>query len=302
MGRWGRGYDYDNWGYFPPSRPLKAKGGIKAQSQRGEFGSTWWAKRWNAVLESFNIGARLDRGRRYARQGQVLNIKISKGLVVARVQGSRPTPYEVAIQVKPLADAEWKQLADALAQQAIHVAKLLAGEMPQDMEDVFKQAGLSLFPTRLGDLMTKCSCPDSFEPVQAHRGRLLPARRGVRPRPVPDLHPAGPQSRGAAGPAGRSRGDRQRSDQGTPPASRALARRGRHLLEHRPAGRRPVRRSDGPSRRRRPAAPPGRLPLLARPAAVPRCSRRNLPPRLRTGTRSLCRADGEHEGRQVQGV
>ena len=164
MGRWGRGYG--DWGYFPPSRPIKAKGGIKAQSKKGEFGESWWAKRWNAVLESFHIGERLNRGRRYARQGQVLSIEVKKGLVVASVQGSRPKPYEVAIQVKPLSDADWRNLAKALSQQAIHVAKLLAGEMPQDIEDVFKLVNLSLFPTQLGDLATKCSCPDYSNPCK----------------------------------------------------------------------------------------------------------------------------------------
>jgi hypothetical protein len=49
--------------FFPRSRPRQAKGGIKSQSKRGAFGASWWAKRWIAVLESFNIGARLARGR-----------------------------------------------------------------------------------------------------------------------------------------------------------------------------------------------------------------------------------------------
>jgi hypothetical protein len=49
------------WGYreyFPRSKPRQAKGGIKAQSKQGQFGKSWWAKRWIAVLESFDIGAR----------------------------------------------------------------------------------------------------------------------------------------------------------------------------------------------------------------------------------------------------
>jgi hypothetical protein len=49
---------------------------IKALSKRGGFGESWWAKRWIAVPESFNIGARLGRGRTYPRSGQVLSIDI----------------------------------------------------------------------------------------------------------------------------------------------------------------------------------------------------------------------------------
>jgi uncharacterized Zn finger protein len=152
--------------FYPRSRPRAAKGGIKAQSKRGQFGATWWAKRWIAVLESFNIGARLQRGRSYARGGQVLSVDVGNGSVKAKVQGSRPKPYEVAIQVKVLAAGDWEKLVQALAGQALFAAKLLAGEMPQDIEQVFKDAGLSLFPQKLGDLKTSCSCPDDSNPCK----------------------------------------------------------------------------------------------------------------------------------------
>ncbi len=153
-------------GYFPRSTPKAAKGGIKAQSKRGEFAESWWAKRWIAVLESFNIGARLGRGRSYARNGQVLSIDIEKGKVEARVQGSRAKPYEISIKVKPLSVADWKKLTKVLSSQVIFTAKLLSGEMPQDIEQAFKGAGLSLFPDRLRDLETNCSCPDWSNPCK----------------------------------------------------------------------------------------------------------------------------------------
>ena len=152
--------------FYPRSRPRAAKGGIKAQSNRGGFGQSWWAKRWIAVLESFNIGARLGRGRSYARRGQVLSVDVGEGSVEARVQGSRPKPYEVAIQVKVLSADDWSRLVEALAAQALFAAKLLAGEMPQDIEKVFEDAGLSLFPEKLGDLKTSCSCPDYSNPCK----------------------------------------------------------------------------------------------------------------------------------------
>jgi uncharacterized Zn finger protein len=152
--------------YFPPSAPRAAKGGIKAQSRQGNFGQNWWAKRWIAILEGFQIGARLRRGRSYARSGQVLNIRIEAGLVTARVQGSRPRPYDVEIRVKTLARADSAKLGNALAERALFAAKLLAGQMPQDIEQAFAAAGLSLFPGRLSDLHTECSCPDWSNPCK----------------------------------------------------------------------------------------------------------------------------------------
>jgi len=151
---------------FPRSRPRAAKGGIKMQSKRGMFGQTWWAKRWIAVLESFQIGARLGRGRSYARQGQVLSIDIKKGLIAAQVQGSRPKPYEVTIQVKALSPEAWKKLIQELSRQAVFAAKLLAGEMPQDIEQLFQKVSLSLFPEKLRDLTTDCTCPDWSNPCK----------------------------------------------------------------------------------------------------------------------------------------
>lgn len=155
-----------NYGYFRPSKPRRVKGGIKAQNKQGAFVSSWWAKRWLQVLESFNIGARLGRGRRYARSGQVLSIEIAEGCVAAVVQGSRPKPYNVQIRLKPLSRQAWNRFAKVLCAQPYFTAMLMNGQMPNEIEEVFKKANLSLFPTRLGDLKTDCSCPDWSNPCK----------------------------------------------------------------------------------------------------------------------------------------
>ncbi len=158
---------YDDYPRFPRSRPRAAKGGIKSQTRQGQnFGTSWWARRWVAVLEGFDIGARLGRGRTYARKGQVLSIKVGRGKVEATVQGSRPQPYAITIKVKALAEKEWAKVVKALSGEALFVAKLLAGEMPEDIEKVFKAAKLSLFPEALEDLQTACSCPDYSNPCK----------------------------------------------------------------------------------------------------------------------------------------
>ncbi len=157
-------YYYDE--YFKPSRPREAKGGIRAQSTRGGFGENWWARRWVEVLEDLDLGARLTRGRSYARRGQVLSIDIEKGAVTAKVQGSRARPYRVEIRVERLWGSDWEKITTALLQQPVFAAKLLAGEMPESIEDVFADVGLSLFPDRSDDLETDCSCPDWSNPCK----------------------------------------------------------------------------------------------------------------------------------------
>lgn len=158
-------WDRDEW-YPPPSKPRAVRGGIRAHSKRGRFGENWWAARWIATLESFDIGARLQRGRSYARHGQVLSIDIEKGIVSARVQGSRRDPYDVTVRIGELEPPEWRRVADRIAGQAIFAAKLLAGEMPQDIEDAFHRAGVSLFPEKARELATACSCPDWSNPCK----------------------------------------------------------------------------------------------------------------------------------------
>lgn len=157
---------YDGFGYFQPSRPIPTDAGIKAKSERGAFAKSWWAKRWLHVLESFGWSNRLQRGRSYARSGQVLDLTLTPGQVKARVQGSQRTPYKVSITVAPLTDAQWEHVTDALAQQAIFAAQLLSGEVPHEIEAVFADAGVPLFPESASDIETRCSCPDYANPCK----------------------------------------------------------------------------------------------------------------------------------------
>ncbi len=159
MSRWD-----DDW--YEPSRPRPVKDGIKAKNVRGAFGESWWAKRWIAALETFGWGGRLTRGRTYARKGQVVNIDLKVGRVDAKVQGSRATPYKVRLDVPPLDDGQWERAIDAMAEQAIFAAKLLAGEMPQTIEEAFTASGASLFPQHVQELVTDCSCPDYANPCK----------------------------------------------------------------------------------------------------------------------------------------
>jgi uncharacterized Zn finger protein len=149
--------------YYPwpeSSRPIPVEGGIKAKSKRGAIGERWWSQRFIAVLESYGMSGRLQRGRSYARKGQVMEFSLTQGKVTARVQGSRPQPYNVTIKVLPLTSAQWRAVEQRLASQALFRAKLLAGEMPAEIEEVFASCGTPLFPRSAADLDMRCSCPD----------------------------------------------------------------------------------------------------------------------------------------------
>ena len=146
--------------YPPPSRPRPVPGGLKARSTRGAIGQTWWSGRFVSVLEGIGLGNRLQRGRNYARRGQVVSLDVGAGMVTAKVQGSRARPYRVRIGITAFGKPEWARLERALAASAWYSAKLLAGEMPAGIEEVFAEQGLPLFPAAAAGLSMDCSCPD----------------------------------------------------------------------------------------------------------------------------------------------
>jgi uncharacterized Zn finger protein len=154
------------WEDYASSGPISAENGIKAKSKRGAIGEQWWSRRFIAVLESLGMSGRLQRGRSYARKGQVLEFSLTQGNVTARVQGSRPQPYKVTIGVLPLTTPQWREVERRLASQALFRAKLLAGEMPAEIEQVFADCGTPLFPRSFADLDMHCSCPDGEVPCK----------------------------------------------------------------------------------------------------------------------------------------
>ncbi len=150
-----------SWYYnFKPTRPIDTDEGIKAKSKRGDFVKNWWATRWIAAMERVMDRGRLQRGRTYARRGQVLSLAEGKGQITAKVQGSRRTPYKITIELTPLSEKDWEKVLAALAERPYFVAQLLAGEMPQEIEEAFQAARLDLFPGRR-ELKQHCNCPDS---------------------------------------------------------------------------------------------------------------------------------------------
>ncbi|MCM4079333.1 SWIM zinc finger family protein [Paractinoplanes hotanensis] len=199
-----------NGRFFEGGRPIEVEGGIAVRAKRGKIGEQWWSRRFVDVLEQICDGGRLARGRTYARKGQVMDFALAPGRVAGRVQGSRPQPYEVTIDITAFDESQWTELTEALGSQALYRAALLAGEMPHEIVDLFAAHEAPLFPERLD---IQCSCPDWSVPckhgsavlyvlaeafdddpflVLAWRGRpreaLLDALRGT-PEPAPPVDP-----------------------------------------------------------------------------------------------------------------
>jgi uncharacterized Zn finger protein len=143
----------------------------------------WWVERWLELLDSYRFKKRLERGRNYAREGNVLSIEFVNDRVAAEVQGSEVEPYHVDLALQPFrnenreralkmmsqqpfTDEDWDSVIETLSEKASFSASLLAGEMPENIEQVFTANGLSLFPFSLNDVRSRCSCPDKANPCK----------------------------------------------------------------------------------------------------------------------------------------
>ncbi|NJN31103.1 MAG: hypothetical protein HC824_12235, partial [Synechococcales cyanobacterium RM1_1_8] len=126
----------------------------------------WWTQQWLDLINSYRFKKRLERGWRYAREGNVLSIRFQEQKVLATVQGTEAEPYRLSLWLDPLSDEDWSFVVESLSKKAIFSAKLLAGEMPTNIEEAFAANGLRLFPFNLAEIHSRCSCPDKANPCK----------------------------------------------------------------------------------------------------------------------------------------
>ncbi|MEV0668009.1 SWIM zinc finger family protein [Actinomadura luteofluorescens] len=146
--------------------------GLRARTRRGSIGAQWWSRRFIDLVESFADAGRLQRGRAYARKGNVFDLRVDAYEVTAKVRGSAPEPYEVALGIEAIDEDGWRAVEAELASRALFRARLLAGEMPPEIEWVFAELGLALFPDSASDLHLMCDCPDWGDPCK-HAAAVL---------------------------------------------------------------------------------------------------------------------------------
>lgn len=131
-----------------------------------ESDKKWWEQQWLDLLNSYRFKKRLERARRYAMEGNVLSIDFKEQKVIAKVQGTEAEPYKISLWLDVFTEEDWQYIIETLSQRAIFSAKLLAGEMPPNIEEVFAANGLRLFPFTRQEIHSRCSCPDQANPCK----------------------------------------------------------------------------------------------------------------------------------------
>lgn len=139
-----------------------------------KFSRTWWGKRFIEALEEFSDSARLGRGRSYANNGKILELKIDKNKITAIVRGSinpyfgvyKEPRYSTTIEITPIDKISWTKAIKYISSKASFVSKLLMNEVPENIESAFADLGLHLLPHSQKDFKTNCSCPDWSNPCK----------------------------------------------------------------------------------------------------------------------------------------
>lgn len=191
-----------------PLRATRFAHGIRAQELRVLPRASWWARRWVAALEAMRLGARIGRGRQYAISGQIEKLSIRGPHVEAMVVGSREEPYRVRFDFTSADDAAAKRIMARLHADPMLVARLLTDDLPGEVEEIFREERLPLFPCgelpddspfgveskggRRWDVRMDCTCPDWSRPCKhqiavlfllgeeiLHRPSTLLALRGI---------------------------------------------------------------------------------------------------------------------------
>ncbi len=162
------------YNYYPPYVPVAERRRQAAQriaklNKKGvslspvviegrAIATTFWGKAWCSNMENYSdYENRLPRGRMYARNGSVIDLKIKPGEVQAQVMGS--SLYTTTVNVTALPPARWQAISQDCAGTIGSLVELLQGRLSKSVMERMCRQNEGLFPAP-GEIKFDCSCPD----------------------------------------------------------------------------------------------------------------------------------------------
>ncbi|TWU10225.1 hypothetical protein [Allorhodopirellula heiligendammensis] len=120
--------------------------------------TTFWGKSWCTHLEKYSdYSNRLPRGRTYARNGSVADLRITRGQITAMVCGS--SLYDITIKITPLADTDWKAICRDCSASIHSLIDLMRGKLGDDVIRRMTDPKRGMFPAG-NEIEMNCNCPD----------------------------------------------------------------------------------------------------------------------------------------------
>lgn len=138
--------------------PRRIKNGQRLRRKEGLDNLHWPATGWHQLVVGRTAAEVHAEALEYAKAGQIASIILAPGSVEAVVQGRAARPYRVRVDVQQLTHAEWDRILATMAAEAIWSAKLLSGELPQNVELLFRALGRTLVPERDEEIHATCTC------------------------------------------------------------------------------------------------------------------------------------------------
>ena len=146
---------------YVSEKPRRVRGGVKLSDSGWTLGMHWVARRWLDLLEASASADIIRLGADYARKGQTRALRIESGRIAATVQGRVSPAYRVSIDVPVIAPEQWESVIRLMGDQAIHAARLLSGELPGALDELFQTVNLSVPPPAASDIHATCNCSDA---------------------------------------------------------------------------------------------------------------------------------------------
>lgn len=130
---------------------------------------SWHAKKWAQCIVNLSptIASQVDTAMPLVQAGLVNNICIAPERLEATI-----FDQVVSITLRTFTPGQWRVVIDMLSDRAIFATSLLNAELPEGILDIFKQASLSLYPTKISEFSFTCDCEPEIAPCK-HACALL---------------------------------------------------------------------------------------------------------------------------------
>lgn len=122
----------------------------------------WLSERWLTYLQRELLLLPMTPGQQKSAERGDARLEFARGAITARVGVGRSGNTATAtMKFRPLGQREWRRIEEAIARDAEAARRLLSGSLGPELEDLFNQAGTSLFPRGHGRQF-RCTCNEQW--------------------------------------------------------------------------------------------------------------------------------------------
>ena len=140
-----------------PDTPRRVRNGVRLRRKEDDLEFVWPAGPWlEQILADVDETARAE-GLEFARKGQTALLDIEPARILAEVQDIEARPHAIRIEFAPIGRENWNRVVNSMAREARYAAKLVSGDISEEIAEPFAAAGIALLPGR-DEVTIQCGC------------------------------------------------------------------------------------------------------------------------------------------------